>query len=343
MLLLSGCVSTKMGPSALRKSQPAYSSEIASTKNEQILANIVRMRYLDKPCFMDVKSVEQSLSFSGSLGMNVEAKSGTETLFKPSLGTSLTQSPKVAFDPNYGDSFTRKFLTAVQEPILLSAIQSGWSVDRVFKLCVEKLNGLENASVASEPASTSIPRYKDFYRFTDLLSVLQDNYLFYIGKDPDNNFPSMLFRIKNDQGFAKEINELKTLASLDKNRTDYKIKGNFLSQNPKKMVFKFRSLHGILSLLSRAVAVPEKHLDLVPATLYADGTEFNWENLLNGLINIESSTAKPKDAFVSIKYRKHWFFIRDNDLDSKATMLFLNQLFDLQSCTLKTKKEKIAL
>ena len=39
----------------------------------------------------------------------------------------------------------------------------------------------------------------------------------------------------------------------------------------------------------------------------------------------------PLNAYVSIRYRNHWFYIEDNDLNSKSTFSLLVQLYDLQS------------
>ncbi|MHC4138400.1 MAG: hypothetical protein ACYSR1_00845, partial [Planctomycetota bacterium] len=44
-----------------------------------------------------------------------------------------------------------------------------------------------------------------------------------------------------------------------------------------------------------------------------------------------SSKQKPGNAFVAVLYRENWFYIADNDLDSKSTFLLLKQLFSLQS------------
>ncbi|MGB5265138.1 MAG: hypothetical protein WBN30_01025, partial [Polyangiales bacterium] len=55
MVLLSSC--TKVGPKSIRKTRFDYNSAIIDTRNEQMLANLVRLRYRDTPYFIEVSSV----------------------------------------------------------------------------------------------------------------------------------------------------------------------------------------------------------------------------------------------------------------------------------------------
>ena len=46
-------------------------------------------------------------------------------------------------------------------------------------------------------------------------------------------------------------------------------------------------------------------------------------------IKIQSSEEKPDDAFVSVRYRDHWFYINDRDLRSKRMFSFIMFIFTL--------------
>jgi hypothetical protein len=59
-----------------------------------------------------------------------------------------------------------------------------------------------------------------------------------------------------------------------------------------------------------------------------------WESVTSSsnavrLITIHRSDSKPNDAFVSITYRGHWFWIDDRDLKSKRVFAFMMMLFTL--------------
>ena len=47
------------------------------------------------------------------------------------------------------------------------------------------------------------------------------------------------------------------------------------------------------------------------------------------IIEIHSSKEKVDDAFVSIHYRDHWYWIDDRDLKSKRVFAFMLMLFTL--------------
>jgi hypothetical protein len=75
---------------------------------------------------------------------------------------------------------------------------------------------------------------------------------------------------------------------------------------------------------------------LVTRTKAADGTPFDWNKVTGGLFRVKSANARPANAFVSVAYRGKWFYLADNDLESKSTFMLLTQLFNLQAGQIKT-------
>jgi hypothetical protein len=48
-------------------------------------------------------------------------------------------------------------------------------------------------------------------------------------------------------------------------------------------------------------------------------------------------------AFVAIPYRGQWFYLADNDLESKSTFMLLSQLFRLQAGAAKAAGPTLTL
>ena len=48
-------------------------------------------------------------------------------------------------------------------------------------------------------------------------------------------------------------------------------------------------------------------------------------------------------AFVAIPYRGEWFYLADNDLESKSTFMLLTQLFRLQAVAAKSAGPTLTL
>ncbi len=78
-------------------------------------------------------------------------------------------------------------------------------------------------------------------------------------------------------------------------------------------------------------------------TKYADGRPFYWSDLFNDLFQIKSSSEKPSDAFVRMKYRGSWFYIDDTDVESKRTYALFSQIFAIQAGQIKVERPTLTL
>lgn len=338
-VLLGGCQTTKVGPNALRSFHGAYNQAITSTTEEQLLQNIVRLRYRDNPVFIEVGEISQSnkLGGNGSFGLDkavMAAQKYTGTA-KSSAGLSSENSSVIKFQQLKGKEFVQKMLTPIQTAIVWSMVESGWRPERVFNLCVERINDLYNAQTAGGPTPHFAPEYKDYYRWTELFTRLYRGHVINFGDKPETNFSDLHMVVKEDPVFAKEISEFKALAGLDKNLSWFKIKDNFVDISSSKLTVRSRTLLSMFFFLSQGVDVPQVDKDngLVTTTKNLDGSVFDWSPISNRLLNVHYSETKvcPQDAYVACQYRGKWFYVKDDDSESKATFLLMSQIFTLQS------------
>ena len=72
--------------------------------------------------------------------------------------------------------------TSLETLVLL--YYSGWSVDRVFRCCVQGMNGIQNAPGASGPTPGYVPEYKKFHHLTGIMRELQTAGAIELGKEP---------------------------------------------------------------------------------------------------------------------------------------------------------------
>ncbi|MFO0891461.1 MAG: hypothetical protein U0790_20245 [Isosphaeraceae bacterium] len=93
-----------------------------------------------------------------------------------------------------------------------------------------------------------------------------------------------------------------------------------------------RSLIEMMYYLSQNVEVPDAHVrqGLVTVTRDASGCPFDWNALLGGLFRVQVSRIRPLHAFVAVSYRGYWYSIADDDLESKATLGMLEELFNIE-------------
>ena len=85
--------------------------------------------------------------------------------------------------------------------------------------------------------------------------------------------------------------------------------------------------------LSQGVEAPEEdeRKGRVTVTRTAAGERFDWSRIVGPLLRIRSSEKTPADAYVAVPYRGHWFWVADDDLNSKTTLSLLGMLVSLKS------------
>ncbi len=166
--VLTGC---QIGPGTLPVSSAHYSDAVRTAQSEQILVNLVRLRYRDQPVFLEVSSISTQFEIGASASVNGSVvESGPDTL---GLGgaAQYAERPTITFGIMGGDKFERDMLEPVSINTIALLAESGWRVDRVLRLTVESLNGLRHASSASGPTPSAAPEYEDFL---EAVALLQD-------------------------------------------------------------------------------------------------------------------------------------------------------------------------
>ena len=74
----------------------------------------------------------------------------------------IAKKPTITYLPLNGADYVKNVLSPISLDTILLLTRSGWAADRVFRLTVNKINGVNNASEASGPTPSSAPTYKGF-------------------------------------------------------------------------------------------------------------------------------------------------------------------------------------
>ena len=327
---LSGCQSA-FGPQALARTHPAYNEAIIASINEQMLQNLVRMRYRDVTFFLEISSVTASMTLGANAGVNADVNLGSGDTFSPGLGVAYADKPTISYTPLRGEELLKSILSPLQLEAVLVLTQSGWNISRVFGLCFERINNLYNAPNASGPTPAQEPDHEDFGHLMDALHTLQKNQLIEIGVNEAGNIVIKL--IRDNHAYKYRIDQVYTLLELDPGKDEFTLDTDFLSMDNTQWTVRPRSISGLLYYLSHNVEAPSgHHHELVTVTRTEDGRRFDWNETPAGRVfKIRTSEERPVNAYIATRYRGHWFYIEDTDLESKSTFTLLRQLFDLQA------------
>ena len=243
IIFLSGCQSS-FGPNVVKDTHPGYNSAIATTLNHQMLLNLVRLKYRDEAYFLKVSSITASMSFSGNLGVSSSFDlTPGGNLIKPDFGIGYTDKPTITYQPVQGEDFLKNVLSGISLDAIMVLTQSGWSVERVFGLCVERTNKLLNAPTASGPTPLQEPKFKRFKQLLLLLKHQLNQGNIEMGSDDSHRQINILFKANNEHEIA-EMNKLGKLLgfNLDKNHSALvNLNTNFLKQEKNQHPVLYRS------------------------------------------------------------------------------------------------------
>ena len=330
---LSAC-QTRFGPQALQRTHPAYNAAIIASTNEQMLQNLVRLRYRDVAFFLEVGSVTASLSLVGNAGIAASVADGGDSV-NPSAGVSYSDNPTISYVPLRGEDLFKSILSPLRLESILVLTQSGWSISRVFGLCFERINNLHNAPTASGPTPEIEPDYAKFKRLLGLLRSLQNRHLIEVGARRNGESTDIVVKLTTDsEEDAKKVSQVYDLLQLELGRDNFKLNTDFLEVAGSQWSVRTRSISSLLYYLSQNVETPGVHesAGLVTVTATRNGGVFDWSDTPAGnLFKVRAGSKRPDDAYIATFYRGHWFWIDDADLQSKSTFMLLRQLFDLQA------------
>ena len=331
--LLSGC--HQFGPASVQASRANYNEVINRTSNEQLLLNLVRLKYRDTPFFLEVSSLTNSFSFGA--GLSTTGEYGRKPYFK-SFGPYINygERPTISYSPLQGDKFVKQLLSPLKLETLVVMYHSGWSVERVFRCCVQKMNGVKNAPSASGPTPDYVPTYEKFHRAAKIMRRLQKGGLMDLGADPAAK-GGFAMRIVRTGAGSEDIRELEKILALKPGKPFYPLTTDVIGGDPEKIGVSTRSLLGVLFYHTQSVEAPlaAEMAGKVTITTREDGMPFDWTRVTGDVMRIRCSALRPRNRAVAVPYRGSWFYIADDDLNSKSTFSLLSQLFSLQAGQIK--------
>jgi hypothetical protein len=383
MLVLFLNVSCRLDPSTLMRNRGEYNRAIQLSNEEQLLLNLVRIKYRESPLFLDVGSV--SAQFSLEKGASISGRYSSHqpadaSLFGLGTNMAVAERPTITYTPLQGNAYAERLMTPLTLDTVMLLFYSGWKIDRILRLTVQQINNVRNAPRAAGPTPAQSPVYEDFQDFTQAMADLQAAGLLNLGYEVRETsvlttMPADLvtiddvvaadekkYKIQETEGrnaysiskqetvpvlrvaasgntAIKQDGKFAGILGVAKGMRQYDLKEAFSVQGEgddfhyNELAIGMRSLIGVLFYLSQGVEIPQSHVDqgLVTVTRNDDGSVFDWTKVTGGLLRVHTSPKRPKNAPLSVEHRGHWFYIKENDLSSKSTMVLLLQLFALRA------------
>jgi len=184
--LAPGCTSL---PRDLEKVRLGYNDVVKISSEQQLLLNIVRLRYADSPSSLAVSAIAAQYELAKSLaivpffavGGDANPRSFVGILPGAQIGSA--DRPTVTLTPLDDQEFTRRLFTPLPVEGILYLAKTTWQIQMVFRLYLENLNWVSNAQSASGPTPSQPPVFADFLRGMFALQLLQDRSLIVFGQE----------------------------------------------------------------------------------------------------------------------------------------------------------------
>ena len=170
-LTLASC--THLGPKTVAVDRFDYSTAIADSWKQQTLLNIVKLRYMDLPVFVDVASVVSGYSLQ--TGISANGTLSSDRAIQGNFASVGAQAiyidrPTITYVPMTGDKFMRSLITPIDPKNIFFLLQSGYAADFILSMTVESLNSVRNRSTAGGAVREADPA---FMRALELLREVQ--------------------------------------------------------------------------------------------------------------------------------------------------------------------------
>lgn len=330
-LLVNGIGCKGIGPGTVARDRFDYSASISESWKRQTLLNIVKLRYLDPPIFVDVGQIVSGYSLE--TGINVGGQISSQNAIQGNsllLGSSarFTDRPTITYVPLTGNKFIKGLMTPLSPESVFFTIQSGWPADGVLLAMAASINGLKNQETSFGSVTPPEPA---FLRALALLRKIQLSGAvgMRVMQDVQKHETSLLtFRTENiSPETVADIHELRGLLRLDPKESELKLVFGATAATDKEVAIITRSILHLMQTMASQIEVPAD--DLLHTRAVPGWETVNEATGANRLVKIQSAEEKPSNAFVAIDYRNHWFWIDDSDLKTKRVFAFMMMLFTL--------------
>ncbi len=326
LVTMTGCAS--VGPKTVPHDQFNYNAAIAESSQEQLLLNLVRLRYNETPVFLKVGSVISQYSRIASANAAVGANTSVVGDNTASAGGRLSWAdrPTITYIPISGQEFARNLLTPIPPSAIFNMVQSGWPADLVLPLTVWSIN-----QIGSDIARPSSHQQAD-PELAEMLKVwrrLRDSGELGVRRAPvkDGHGYSILFLREGPLSgqAANDFQRFAELLGIDPQARQFPMTYGLVPEKENGIAVLTGSIWEIMLNIAWQFEVPARHIQ-------NGRTGETFQSTHQGgaaPIEVQFSEQEPDDAYVTVQAHGYWFYIDQRDPGSKRTFSFLQLLLNL--------------
>ncbi|MFQ5720196.1 MAG: hypothetical protein ACE5IK_11675, partial [Acidobacteriota bacterium] len=161
-LLATGCT---VHTTAIRRDFAQFNETIQYNQSQQMLLNLVRLKYRESPLFLKVGALSASYDFGAEAGASI-GRTSSRTTLGASIGTSFSMRPTITYTPLEGETYVRQVLAEVAPSTFVLLQRSGWPIATLCHILVENIDTRIN--------NEDEPSYQAFITLVQVLEQAQE-------------------------------------------------------------------------------------------------------------------------------------------------------------------------
>lgn len=343
LLCASGC---SLGPAKLPATRMDYNLAVQRSSNEEMLLNLVRMKYFEQPLFMQVGSIASTFNYNvsgsatGTFPDQRDFLKGVYYNYTPNITASYSDSPTVTYTPFQGQTYAQQFLAEIDLERFVVLYRAGWDIEYLMRVLVTRIGRLDH-NFDTRKGYMNQEAHQKFLELTEIIARMDDRGELDIvtaspGKDKPN-ITVMTMRVKHPSLIRKIEHLTGVELKAHTNEHGYQVakiqlvhvKERELAQHSADvagfvpMAFTLRNCLRAMDVLSQGIDTPKE--------LITKKAAFDLRSQFSDIMDIRSSRTRPADAYVAVNHGGWWYFIRNEDTRSKEVFQLMLNIFALQS------------
>ena len=324
-LLAASCAS--IGPKTIPRDQFDYGAAISDSSRQQILANIVGLRYVEAPLFVNVVSVINQYALEGDVaaGLGTNASVTGKDTVSLGAGARWADRPTITYTPVAGRDFAASLLTPLPPESLFALVQAGWPPELILRMTVSSINGVENERGGPSGRSQADPR------LVELLQVwgrLRNARVLGLRRDEGEGSSRIVVYVNErlrDPGVVRDLAFFRETLGLDPDLGEARLTYGLIPDESNEIAVLTMSILELMNEFAWRIDAPPIHVEegRTVSTFVTEATG------VEPLIRIHHAEERPEYAFVAVENRDHWFYIDDRDTVSKRTFALIQILLSL--------------
>ncbi len=167
-VVMSGC----LGPKAVQYTRLRYNEAYRDTNDEQLLINIVRLRYADSPVFIDLPSITSQFEVSG--GSSYASPNQAVSSAFGYGGFEGRDTPTLSYHPREGREIAKALLNPLSSDLLI-VFNTGANIHQFLWMALNDMNDVQNAPQATTMVPMVPGDNTEYLRGIQMLSILRDH------------------------------------------------------------------------------------------------------------------------------------------------------------------------